>query len=199
MRRSAKLSIQTALLLSLMTGYIYLSGQNVITLDAGNLGKAWQEYVANPGSETAGKVYALLPDGVMNLEIKLQVEVREQINQGINALESQIVAGDQDSLKLAFRLFTIADPPLIDALAITLGNFMQFNTRSFLQELKNHKHLVPDLSIILCSFQRTLADDRPGQELEKRIRQKALDGNEDEDLKEIKKECLKALKKCEIK
>lgn len=199
MRRAVKFSIQSVLLFSLLTGCIRLYGQDVITLDAGNLGKAWQEYMTNPGSETAGKVYDLLPDGVMNLEIKLQVEVRDQINQGINVLESQIVAGDQNSLKLAFRLFTIADPPLIEALAITLGNFMQFNTRSFLQELKTHKHLVPDLSIILCSFQRTLVDDKPGQELEKKIRQKALDGNEDEDLKEIKKECLKAIKKCEIK
>jgi hypothetical protein len=159
-----------------------------------NFGKAWEEYIANPTSDNALKVYSLLPDG-KDSEIRLQVEVRPLINNSLSVLESQIFSEDRNALKVAFRLFTIADNELKEGVARIIGNLIRFNARLFLQELKNHYGLV-DLSFIVCSFQLSLVGDIPGQELEKKARIKALEYIEDADLSDLQKECIKALKKC---
>lgn len=174
-------------------------GQTELTIDMSNLGKAWQEYIANPDSENAQKVYAVLPDGSRDNEVRLQLEVRELINQNLHILERQIFSGERNSLRVAFRLFTISDNTLAEGLAKILGDLIRFDCKMFLQELTNHRQLVPDLGLIMCSFQLTLAEDSAGQELEKKTRLKALDYVEDEDLSDIKKECIKVLKKCKIK
>jgi len=169
-------------------------GTGEVQIDMSNFGKAWEEYIANPTSDNALKVYSMLPDGRDN-EIRLQVEVRSLIESSLSVLESQIFSEERNALKVAFRLFTIADNALKEGLAKIIGNLIRLNARLFLQELKNHYDLV-DLSFILCSFQFSLAGDSPGQELEKKARIKALEYIEDADLSDLQKECIKALKKC---
>ena len=168
-----------------------------IQIGVANFGKVWGDYVSNPTNENARTVYAMLPDG-KDKEIRLQVEVRPLISQNLNVLESQIFSGDRDSLRVAFRLFTIADTALEEELGKILGNYIRFNARGCLRELDNHRALVPYLSLIVCSFQFTLKGDTAGQELEKNARMKAIGYIDDDDLKSIKKECLKTLKKCKI-
>ncbi len=169
-------------------------GTGEVQIDMANFGKAWEEYSADPTSDNALKVYALLPDG-RDKEIRLQVEVRPLINNSLSVLESQIFSGERNALKVAFRLFTIADNALKEGLARIIGNLIRFDARLFLQELKNHYELI-DLSFIVCSFQFSLTGDIPGQELEKKARIRALEYVEDADLSDLQKECIKSLKKC---
>jgi hypothetical protein len=168
-----------------------------VQIDMTNFGKAWGDYVVNPNGENALRVYALLP-ARKDMEIRLQVEVRPLISKDLSTLERQIFSGDRDSLRVAFRLFTIADTALEEELGKILGNYIRFNARDCLRELNNHRDLVPYLSLIVCSFQFTLKGDSAGQELERNARLKAMEYIEDDDLKNIKKECIKTLKKCKI-
>jgi hypothetical protein len=169
-----------------------------VQINMAGFGKVWEEYIANPNSEDAQKIYSMLPDG-KDKEITLQVEVRPLISESLNVLERQIFSGDRDSLKIAFRLFTISDTALEQELGTLLGNLIRFNTKAFLEEYKDHRELVPYLSLVVCSFQFNVTGDTSGQELEKKARIKALEYIDDENLKEIKKECIKTLKKCKIK
>lgn len=168
-----------------------------VQIDMTNFGKAWGDYVVNPNGENALRIYALLP-ARKDMEIRLQVEVRPLISKDLSTLERQIFSGDRDSLRVAFRLFTIADTALEEELGKILGNYIRFNARDCLRELNNHRDLVPYLSLIVCSFQFTLKGDSSGQELERNARLKAMEYIEDDDLKNIKKECIKTLKKCKI-
>lgn len=172
--------------------------QERISLDMSNLGKAWEEFAAKPGPDTAVKVYELLPDGKSAQEVELQTEVRELIAKKLHTLESRIYAGDREALKLAFRLFTIADVELQKSLIKIVGYLLRFNTRLFLEELANHEDLVPDLELLVCSFRLSAPDDAAQQKLEKNIRLKALGYIEDRNLKAIKKKCIKILKKVKL-
>ncbi|MCK5057662.1 MAG: hypothetical protein KAT34_13455 [Candidatus Aminicenantes bacterium] len=169
-----------------------------VQIDMTSFGKVWKDYISNPNGENALRVYSMLPDG-KDREIRLQVEVRPLIINNLVILESQIFSGDRDSLRVAFRLFTIADTALEEELGKILGNYIRFNARSCLRELNNHRDLVPYLSLIVCSFQFTLRGDTTGQGLERKARLKAMEYVDDGDLKAIKKECIKTLKKCKIK
>jgi len=151
-----------------------------IQIDMTNFGKVWGDYISNPNGENARTVYSLLPDG-KDKEIRLAVEVRPLIIRNLSVLERQIFSGDRDSLRVAFRLFTIADTALEEELGKILGNYIRFSARSCLRELSNHRDLVPYLSIIVCSFQFTLKGDSAGQELEKNARMKAMEYIDDDD------------------
>lgn len=173
-------------------------GLDEVQIDMTSFGKVWEDYISNPNSENALRVYSMLPDG-KDREIRLQVEVRPLIMKNLVILERQIFSGDRDSLRVAFRLFTIADTALEEELGKILGNYIRFSARRCLRELNDHRDLVPYLSLIVCSFQFTLSGDTAGQELERNARLKAMEYVDDGDLKAIRKECIKTLKKCKIK
>ncbi len=177
-----------------MTG----AAQERISLDMTNLGKAWEEFKAKPGPGTATKLYELLPDGKTAQEIELQTEVRELIAKELHALESRIYAGEREALRVAFRLFTIADVEMQKSLIKIVGYLLRFNTRLFLEELITHEELVPDLELLVCSFRLSAPDDNARQKLEKNIRLKALSYIDDKKLKSIKKKCTKILKKVKL-
>lgn len=172
--------------------------QERVSLDMTNLGKAWEEFTTNPGPETAGKLYELLPNGKSVQEVELQAEVREFIFKNLHKLESRIYAGDRDALRIAFRLFSIADVEMQKSLIKIIGYLLRFNTRLFLEELATHEELVPDLELLVCSFRLSAPDDMAQQKLEKNIRLKALGYIEDKNLKSIKKKCIKILNKVKI-
>jgi hypothetical protein len=167
-------------------------------LDMTNLGKAWEDYTANPGKETAVKLYEILPDGQVVRGAEVQAEVRELINQKLYVLETQIYRGDRESLKVAFRLFTIADSEMQKSLAKIIGYLLRFDTRLFLEELMNYESLVPDLELVVCSFKLSAPGDISQQTLEKNIRLKALGYIDDKELKDIKKKCIKILNKVKL-
>lgn len=196
--RLSRLPAVVLILIFSLPGFLNSYGIGQLQIDMAGFGKVWEDFIANPNSDNALKVYSMLPDG-KDREIRLQVEVRPLISNNLNILESQIFSGNRNALKVAFRLFTIADKELEEELGKILGNLIRYNAKNLLEELKNHRDLVPYLSLIACSFQFTLRGDINGQELEKKARLKALEYVDRDDLKEIKKECIKILKKCKIR
>lgn len=174
------------------------SPQGSVNLDLAGIGSAWDEYIANPGGETALSVYQLLPANWNPRRVQLPPEIKEKFTKNFNVLESRIYGGERNSLKLAFRLFTIADKEMQESLVKIIGYLLRFNTRLFLQELQIHEELVPDLEQLLCSFRLSAPDDKAQQNLEKNIRLKALSYIEDKELKAIKKKCIRILSKVKI-
>lgn len=190
--------IFSSLLCSLVFFPIIGEALERLKLDMTNLGKAWEDFTANPGGETAAKLYEILPDGQVVHEVEVQTEVRELITQKLYVLETQIYRGDRDSLKVAFRLFSIADFEMQNSLAKIIGYLLRFDTRLFLEELVNHEALVPDLETLVCSFKLSAPGDIAQQTLEKNIRLKALGYVDDKELKDIKKKCIKILNKMKL-
>jgi hypothetical protein len=172
--------------------------QVTINIDSSNLEKTWKEFIANPGKETASSVYALLPARIGSQKVQVQEEVREMIFNTLHVLESQIYSGEANALKVAFRLFTIADSKMETSLVKIIGYLLRYDTKLFLTELQEHEHLVPNLDLLVCSFQLTSPNDNAQQKLEKNIRLKALGYVEDKELKAIKKKCIKILDKLKI-
>jgi hypothetical protein len=184
----------------IILGCLLITGmpQASANLDLAGIGSAWDAYIANPGDETALSVYRLLPANWNPRKVQLPPEIKEKFIKNFNVLESRIYGGERNSLKLAFRLFTIADNEMQEALVKIIGYLLRFNTRLFLQELQSHEALVPDLEQLLCSFRLSVPDDKAQQNLEKNIRLKALSYIEDKDLKAIRKKCTRILNKVKI-
>jgi hypothetical protein len=117
------------------------------------------------------------------------------IFKNLHVLERQIYMGERNALKVGFRLFTIADSKMEASLVKIIGYLLRYNTRLFLEELKNYEVLVPDLNQLVCSFQLDNAGDTAKLELERNIRLKALSYVDDKELKAMKRKCTKILKK----
>lgn len=164
-------------------------------LDMSNLGKTWQDFVAAPGPETANQVYMVLPEALQPVE--LDTTLRPIILKDLYLLERQIYAGERNSLKLAFRLFSVADTEMQNALYKIIGYLLRYNTKLFLEELQNHENYVPDLDVLITSYKLSNPEDVAQQKLEFNIRMKALSYIEDKELKTITKKCTKILKKYE--
>ena len=184
----------------IILGCLVINGipQASVNLDLDGIGSAWDQYIANPGAETALSVYRLLPANWNPRRVQLPPGIKEKFIKNFNVLESRIYGGERNSLRLAFRLFTIADNEMQESLVKIIGYLLRFNTRLFLQELQNHEQLVPDLEQLLCSFRLSVPDDKTQQNLEKNIRLKALSYIEDKDLKTIRKKCTRILNKVKI-
>jgi hypothetical protein len=193
-----RLSLCVFLLIVLWFQGAPLNAQDRIALNMDNLGQFWQEYISTPGQATAIKVYDALPDGMGITEVELQTEVRELIFKNLNVLETQVYRGERYSLRVAFRLFTIADSELETSLVKIIGYLLRFNTKLFLEELSTHENLVPDLDRLVCYFQLNNPEDKAQQRLEKNICMKSLGYVQDKGLKAIKKKCLRILKKLKI-
>lgn len=174
------------------------SAQERVNLNMTNLGQVWQEYIAQPGPDTALKVYGALPAVAAPQGIELQVDVRDIIFKNLNKLESQVYGGERNALRIAFRLFLIADNEMQIELVKLIGYLLRFNTKMFLEELKTHEALVPDLEQLVCSFLLSNTEDKAQQRLEQNIRIKALGYVSEKPLKGIKKKCLKILKNLKI-
>ncbi len=163
---------------------------------ADDFNKAWSEYVAAPGEDTAANVVLTLPH--VKVDVQLPEPIKELIKANVNVLESEIYSSQRNSLKVAFRLFSIADGEIVKLMEKVIGYLMRVNTKLFLEELKIHEELVPDLTALVCSFRLNAPEDLPQQKLEKNIRLKALGYIDAKPLKGLKKKCIKILKKLKI-
>ncbi|MCU0288208.1 MAG: hypothetical protein MUF15_17655 [Acidobacteria bacterium] len=131
-------------------------------------------------------------------EFEIQTDVRDKILSKFNILESQIYGGERNALKVAFRLFNVADGEMNNALVKLIGYLLRYDTKAFLEELLIHEALVPNEVQLVCSFQLSFPEDKAQQELERNIRLKSLGYIEDKELKDIKKKCIKILKDLKI-
>jgi hypothetical protein len=166
-----------------------------VAMDWQGLDAAWSAYRENPVGDNAIKILNLLPDNVKITDIRDGFLVINKIFDQLGILESETYSGEANAVKLSLRFYTISYGPFEAALNRINGNLIRFKTRLFLEEVSNQRALFPNLLPIVGSFINDFPDDPAGRELERKMRTKALEAVEDKDLKSLRNECLKILKK----
>jgi len=160
--------------------------------DSDKLNSAWEKYKTDPSEENALTVYNLLPEkGVVQKEDS-NLELNEDIFQNLNIVENQIIQEQPNSIKLAFRLFSISDGAFSEVLYMIIGKLIRINPELFLTELKEHFHLV-SLIHLLSNYGPEYWDDinKMTNETEKRI--DALKGVSNRELLILRDQCIEEL------
>lgn len=158
------------------------------SVDTSLLRNAFIKYKENPTEINALAVYNVLPEkGHVKLGNKGS-NIVDEIMADFPILENQVNQEKRNSVKLAFRLFTISDGFFTESLQILLGNLIQKNPEMFLQELKLHQHLCHELPIL--NFGPKFVDkfDEHSKEAERRI--KALQTVNSPDLINLRDRCI---------
>jgi hypothetical protein len=153
---------------------------------------AWDNYLSKPTHDNSEKVYNLLPDKVMGGDYPDDGQTG-RIFFKIDQLHKLVEQGDRDALRLAFKLFTIADGEYAEGLQIEIGKLININPKLFLQELKNHRHLIVSLDGLVGHLGQDYVDGFERQTKEKEKRIKSLNKVSDKDLIIVRDECLKEL------
>lgn len=155
--------------------------------------KTWDEYVRQATHENAVKVYEQLPDKALSKDFPAERLTYKIFENWYQIVSKRIATGDKDVIRIGFRLLTIADGAFQEDLGMDLGKLIVINPKLFLQELKNHRHLIVSLDRVVGNFGEEYVDKNELQlkETEKRI--KSLEKVSDSGLASTKAECLKEL------
>src|SRR6478609_6315624 len=94
--------------------------------------KAWNNYLLSATHDNSVNAYQLLPD--LSKGNYPDDGLTERIFSRIDQLDKLVQQGDRDALRLAFKLFTIADGEYAEGLQIAIGKLITTNPKLFLQE-----------------------------------------------------------------
>lgn len=151
--------------------------------------KAWHNYLTNPTHDNSVKVYTLLPDKVMGGDYPDGGQTSRVFSK-IEQLDKMIQRGDRDALRVAFKLFTIADGADAEGLQIEIGKLINTDAKLFLQELKIHRKLVVSLGGLVGNLGEDYVDEPELQRKEKEKRIQSLKNIMDKNLIDVRDECL---------
>jgi hypothetical protein len=156
----------------------------------GKIASSWAKYINNPTPENAQLLANVFPHNKMRSAYSF-LDIFE--SEYFQILEINALSGEDKSIDVMFRILSITDAYMTEAICQELGLVLRVNPHAFLKGLKRNyqfKHLkdaiVGDFGIFTTSDQAA--------EYERQYRIKALESVTDKDLVEIKKECLKILK-----
>ncbi len=164
-------------------------------VDWNGLDEAWKAYYTEPSEAGAERMLSLLPGNSKILDIKDGFLVINAIFDHLGVLEGEMYSGNPNAIKLGFRLFTISYGAFEVGLNKIVGSLIAFHPGLFLEELTAHRNLFQTLDPILGSFLRDVPEDPVAQDLERKLRIKALETVADKALKSLRNECIKVLKK----
>ena len=160
-------------------------------IDTELLRQRFRAYQKKTSDRNAELLYEALPEkGHIKLEDS-EMEVIGEIADNLMTLEKQVLKGQRNSVKVAFRMFTISDGAFTEWLQIMLGNLITENPEMFLEELKTHLHLCRELPIY--NLGPDYVDDIGKQMSEISNRTQALKTVTTPDLNDIRDECLSGL------
>ncbi len=164
-------------------------------IDYQKLAQLWDVFLQDPSETNISSLYELLP-----LKERIDVpdnqkELLEKIIGNLNVLEASLYEGNEKFVKFIFGLYCFKDEKIVSSVNRLLCNLLAFKPEIFLKELKNKRDMVPNLEALLGAYKFIAAETGNSEEVEKNLRLKALEGIEDKDLKDLKKECVKILKK----
>jgi hypothetical protein len=138
--------------------------------------KTWESYLSKPTHANFTKAYDLLPDKVNSGDYPDEQMIL-RIFSKYDQLSTLFHTGDQDALRLGFKLFTIADGAHKEELQIDIGKLINTYPKLFLQELKNHRQLFISLNGLICNYGPDFVDNDELRQQETVRRIKSLKGN----------------------
>jgi len=154
--------------------------------------KSFKFFIAHPTHDNSIKPYNLLPNKSGSGD-QPNTEILDSILLTSIQLDKIIVEGNEDAVKLGFKLYTIADGEFAESLNWTLGKLIITNPILFLKELKNHRQIPYDLDGLVGNNGPDIYNN---QELDLKVtgeKIKSLKKISDSDLNKIKDECLNIL------
>ncbi len=155
----------------------------------------WNAYLEYPSTQNAALLYELLPErAVCNRTDSLCGVAIDSLYNELAMLERQVRAGDKIAVAVAFRLMAIADGEFAEWLCIMLGQLIRPTPRLFLEQLKEHEHLVTRLDCLVGNQGYEFVDRWQAMELETELRIEAIEGVEDSSLTEVRDKCLTELR-----
>ncbi len=163
--------------------------------DWNQLAQNWANFVDEPSDQNLDSFLNSLPlqgrfvfndEGVFVSSLK----------QNFILLENRVFDSNRQAVKVMMRLFNVADNDLNRRLARTLGTFIGYNTRMLLEEMQEHRDLIPGgIETILGSYRLDNGDNPEAQELEKKYRINILESFDDRALRSLARECVRILKR----
>ncbi len=161
--------------------------------DTAPLRLRFSAYQKNPSDRNAELLYEALPE---NGHPKLDAAGREtvaEIADNLGILENQVLKEQRNSVKVAFRMFTISDGAFTEWLQIMLGNLITINPKMFLEELKVHRHLFRVLPFYNLGPDYV---DRLDERIDEyKLRIAALETVSADELTDVKRDCIGLLEK----
>ena len=154
--------------------------------------RQWNQYLTLPTSQNAINLYDSLPsDGHIEYSNSAAESMAlDSVYNELGMLERQVISGDTSALRLAFRLFSLADGDFGEQLDIMVGKLIRINPELFLEELNNCRQLIPNLDGLLGNLGEEYVDREEAQELEVTLRVEALRGVTKKSLGSIRNECI---------
>jgi len=140
-------------------------------MDWSQFQEIWEKYIFHPSDENAKKVINILPDKdhVVYSHSEEEAKALKIVSgEGLRILEYEVHSSELEAVRSAFRLFTIADGAFAEELCFILGSLIRINPKLFLEELKNHEHLIRTFRLLLFGNFDVYYEVDPFYELEKR-------------------------------
>ncbi len=186
----------------LLMGTLFIGIFSVGLVSAVEHSVQWKQFSASlrayfeyPTPKNAKSAYQYLPaSGHVRMKgLEIEREVLELFYTNSQILERQVISGDAESVRLAFRLLSITDSAYTEELHILLGKIIRINPKLFLRELVANQNLVGTLDGLLGNLGEEYVDRLKAQCLENRLRQKALQSVTDPSLRPKRDECVNEL------
>ncbi len=166
--------------------------------DWGEVETALKAYVNYPSSENANRVTNALPkEHAPWGESSPSSPASQYIYEGhrFSMLEHQVGAAHVESVRLAFRLFSISDGGFTEDLQIVLGKLIRPSPKLFLEELDRSAISNSYYDGLLMSNGYALVDRREAQCLEAENKIEALNSVTDSKLSNIKQTAISIIEK----
>jgi hypothetical protein len=152
----------------------------------------WERFLAHPSGENAAAVstvaYSTPPPSD-------DASASEQRESDLSVLLVQIAAHDPHAIDLGFRLIPELDGALAESMDIALGRLIRANPRLFLEHLKANRSLVNGLEGLVGNFGEEYVDRESAHVFETNKRINALRSVTDPGLREVRDECIQALRR----
>jgi hypothetical protein len=168
---------------------------------------AAQAYFATPITENAQYLFSVLPKTQVRGERRRKdfLEVSSYIDGHLDLLERQVLKADRNAVKVAVRLWTIADGGFAEDLASMLGDLIRVNPKMFLEEFRefpwpedygDFKEWLGEGNLLcngrILDGEYEASDEAQRKEMELRI--KALKTVKDANLAAFRDECISMIK-----
>ncbi len=154
------------------------------------LGKTpWEVYLSNPTPNNASKVTRIeYTPGAIPKDYGYWAP-------DLDILQNQVLAGDVEAFRLAYRLLQKADGGLAEDLTMILSHTIRVRPAFFLRELSMLQPNARSLESILLMPGLEYVDRSEAQRYEIDMRIKAIESVSDETLKSYRDKCLQILRK----
>ncbi len=194
----------TARFLILLMWFAFMTDDQIAiaqkAMDWAQFTVAWKAYIAHPTSANALRIARTLPypNHVAYSNSTDEQEALDTMEKGFLTLHGRTVAGDSQSVRLAFRLFSVTDGDYSEGLDWILGETVRTQPIMFLDQLNQHPEMFADsdytkLGYLVGSLGDSFEDDREGRNVEIRNRIKALRKVKREELLFLRDKCISML------